>query len=308
MTLLLGNSGAPRWYQGGPEQLDAYLAHLQACGATSTEVVLHHGPADERTARVHLLQRDWDRVLGRYRAAGIAVQVHVSLDPRFATQRWLNAPDDLKREYAPVLGVLGDLAADQGRVVLVLHGAGDPAWSREENYAATLGLLRWLAEEVARLPGDALVGLELGATRAHRPTAVARSRAEVLALVKEVDAPQVGICWDVAHDFTNAETEPGWTPVPDDDFLARTVHLHLHDVDADGEAHYPPVLGRVPYPTQLAAVAAARPLPSITMEVRWRCAARLGEPWDLLAASYRQVWDAIESVQPVSAPDQRRGR
>ncbi|MDI3339076.1 MAG: TIM barrel protein [Sphaerobacter sp.] len=289
MTALLGNSSAPRWYQGDPPRLDAYLERLRAWGATATEVVLHHGPADERTARVHLLAEDWERVLRRYRDAGIAVQVHVSLDPRFATHRWLDDPDALKREYAPLFRVLRDLAAEQGRAVLVLHGAGDPARSYADNRQATVELLAWLAEEAERLPGEVLIALELGAMKPDRPTATARSRDGVLALVRAVDSPRVGICWDLAHDCENAAHEAGWTTVPDADFLARVVHVHAHDLGDDGASHYPPLLGRVPVAEQLAALARTGRLPSITMEVRWRCAARLGDPWELLGESYRRV-------------------
>jgi len=296
VTVLLGNSGAPRWYQGGPERLTAYLERLRTWGATATEVVLHHGPADERTARVHLLDPDWERVLRCYRDAGIAVQVHVSLDPRFATQRWLDEPEDLAREYEPILGVVRDLAAEQGRAVLVLHGANDPARGYEENRRATIGLLGWLAEAAERMPGEVLVGLELGAVKPDRPAATARSRADVLALVQAVDSPRVGICWDLAHDCENAAHEPGWEPVPGSEFLDRVVHVHVHDLGDDGASHYPPVLGRVPIAEQLGALAARGPLPSIIMEVRWRCAARLGEPWELLGESYRRVGATVAEL------------
>ncbi|MER3487033.1 MAG: hypothetical protein C4345_14710, partial [Chloroflexota bacterium] len=59
MAILLGSAAAPRWWDLDPAQLDAYLARLLSWGATSAELVLHHGPADEQTARVHITQADW---------------------------------------------------------------------------------------------------------------------------------------------------------------------------------------------------------------------------------------------------------
>lgn len=283
---LLGNSGSPRWYMGEPERLEAYLANLQAWGATSTELVLHHGPADIRTARVHVLEPDWEPMIRRYREIGIDCQFHVSLDARFATARWLDDPEALRREYAPILRVVGDTAAQQGRAVLVLHGADDPALAPEANRQATMGLLRWLAERVETLPGEVRIGLELGAVKAHRPTAAARSRDDALEIVEVVDSPRVGICWDLAHDRANAAGEPGWTVVPTSDFLARVVHVHLHDLDEEGVAHCPLVFERVPFREQLGALGRNGGLPPVTMEIRWRCAARLGEPWDLLGRCY----------------------
>lgn len=278
---------------GEAERLEGYLANLRHWGATSAEMVLHHGPADERTARVHVLEPDWAPMIRRYRENGIAVQFHVSLDPRFATQRWLDEPDALKREYGLILGTLGEVAADQGHTALVLHGASNGRREHDENRAATVGLLRWLAEEVERLPGEASVALELGAAKTERPGAMARSRSDVLSIVEEVDSRRVGICWDLAHDRENAALEPDWAPVPPRDFLRHVVHVHLHDLDEEGEAHCPLVFEHVPFREQLAALAGVGPLPAVTMEIRWRCAARLGDPWELLGESYRVAEAAL---------------
>lgn len=286
---LLGNSGSPRWHDG---RFADYLALLEASGATLVELPLHHGPHDERTARVHVLEADWDAVVEAYRARDIAVQLHVSLDPRFATERWRDAPETLRAEYAPLLRLLAELAPEQESTALVLHGAADPALTRAENERATLGLLDWLADRLAPLPRTE-VALELTARKPHYPTAAARDRASVLHIVEQLDAPHAGICWDLAHDLQNAAGESGWALVPDEAFLRRINHIHLHDLDRAAVAHYPLVLGGVPYPEQFDALARLGPLPSITMEVRWRCAARLGDPWELLAESYRRVEDVL---------------
>lgn len=296
MAALLGSSGAPRWYQGGPERLDAYIAALREWGATSMELPLHHGPADERTARVHVLEPDWDRMLARYRAAGLALQFHVSLDPRFATSRWLTDAEGLRREYRPLMRVAGEVAAEQGGAVLVVHGASDPRRGPEENREATIALLRWLAEESERGTATVRIALELRADRDYRPSAAAVSRQDVLEVVRAVDSPRVGVCWDLAHDRENAAREPGWEPVPSPEFLARVIHVHLHDIDDAGEDHNPPVFARVPFPEQLDALARTGSLPPVTMEVRWRCAARLGDPWDLLGRSYRIVGDVLATA------------
>src|ERR687885_540603 len=110
MLVLLGNSGSPRWYDG---RFDEYLAHLVEWGATSVELPVHHGSYDERTARVHLLQQHWEGVIGAYRDRGLAVQLHVSLDPRFATERWFSDLNSLMAEYEPLLRLHAALAADQ---------------------------------------------------------------------------------------------------------------------------------------------------------------------------------------------------
>lgn len=290
MTLLLGNSGSPRWYNGPPERLEHYLHNLERWGATSVEMVLHHGPADERTARVHVLQDDWLSMVERYRDRGIQIQFHVSLDPRFATYRWMDDRAALQREYGPVLDLVTEVARDQGRSSLVIHGSEQPDWTSEQNILVTQGLMDWLVDRLAADAPGAVVALELGAWKPSRPTASARSRSSALAVVDAIDSPQVGICWDIAHDHENGLIDPDWQPLPPDDFLRRVVHVHLHDLDEHGASHFPLTLGRVEFTDQIAALQRLNARAPITLEIRWLHALRLGKPWEMLAASYAEVY------------------
>jgi sugar phosphate isomerase/epimerase len=302
LSVLLGNSGSPRWYAAPEHTLDDYLDHLVDWGATSAEMVLHHGPYDERTARVHVIDPDWRFTSDAYHERGIAVQLHVSLDPRFATSRWRSDREGLQREYEPILVLVSSIVERQDRVVLVLHGAADPAAAADDNEAATIGLLDWLANraQVSSLP--LALSLELGAAKTGRESAAARSRQSILRIVERLPTEQVGICWDLAHDCENSTVDPEWTTIPAPDFLGRVNHVHLHDLDGQGMAHYPVLLGNVPYPEQFAALRRVGPLPSITMEVRWLCATRMGEPWTMLGESYRAVWKTIDEIDHAAAP------
>lgn len=290
---LLGNSGSPRWYDG---RFEAYLACLVEWGATAVELPVHHGPFDERTARVHLVEDDWEPVIADLRSAGLAVQLHVSLDPRFATAHWVGERRALQTEYEPVLALLREVAPEQAATDLIVHGASGPGLSPSANEDATVGLLEWLAGRLDEVSGVA-VAVELTAANPSRRAAACRDRASLLRVVERVAAPSVGICWDLAHDVENAALEPGWSLIPPEEFLARVVHVHAHDMDQQGEDHYPPVLDRVPIGRQLMALAARRPLPPVTMEVRWRCAARLGAPWDLLALSYARMSRLLDAIE-----------
>jgi len=289
LTVLLGNSGAPRWYFGPDRSFSEYLDRLVEWGATSAEIVLHHGAFDERTARVHVLEPDWRSTIQAYRACGLAVQFHVSLDQRFATSRWRRERDDLRDEYQPILRLLTEIAEEQPRIVLVLHGAVDLSATPEDNEDATVGLLDWLATEFSARSLPAKAAIELGAAKPGRESSAARSRSSVSNIVERVGSAQVGICWDTAHDIENAGIEDGWTLIPGNQFLRHVIHLHLHDLGDDGLAHYPLVLDRVPFAAQLESLARIGSLPSLTMEIRWYCASRLGDPWEMLGESYAVV-------------------
>jgi sugar phosphate isomerase/epimerase len=299
LTILLGNSGSPRWYLDPDRSFAAYLDRLVEWGATSTEIVLHHGAFDERTARVHVIEPDWRTTIRAYRERGIAVQFHVSLDQRFATARWRRERDELRGEYQPVLRLLTEVAAEQQRLVLVLHGAADPLATLEENQDATVGLLDWLSDEFSTQSLPAFAAIELGAAKPGRKSSAARSRASVSEIVERVGSERVGICWDAAHDIENAAAEEGWTLIPSERFLLRVVHTHLHDIGDDGLAHYPLLVGKVPFAAQLEAVAKVGPLPSLTMEIRWYCASQLGDPWMMLSDSYAVVEQELRRIAAI---------
>ena len=294
---LLGNSGSPRWYTGEGRSFESYLDYLVACGATSAEMVLHHGPFDERTARVHVIEPVWLETVRGYQSRGIDVQVHVSLDQRFATSRWFHDRAGLKAEFEPIIGLVNTILENQDRVVLVLHGSSDPDLSLAQNEDGTVGLLDWLAERFDPIAPAALVGLELGAAKPDRPSAAARSRSSVESVVERVGHVTVGICWDLAHDRENGFRDSRWTPDPGEEFLSKVFHIHLHDLGHDGQSHYPLVLGTVPFKEQFEDLQNTAGVPSVTMEVRWRCALQLGEPWEMLARSYQHVLQVMDDIK-----------
>lgn len=296
MSLRLGNSGSPRWYTGPDHSFAGYLDHLTQWCSTSAEIVLHHGPYDERTARVHVIDPDWAVTVAGYQEHGIDVQLHVGLDRRFASSRWRDDRDGLRNEFEPILALAATIADRQEQIALVVHGASDTSASCEANDDATVGLLDWLASAFVTESLPVTAALELGAAKENLQTASARSRASVMEIVRRVGSDRVGICWDLAHDRENAGSEPDWDVVPDDEFLRRVVHVHLHDLGDDGLAHYPLVLGNVPFGAQLSALSAIGPLPSLTMEVRWLCATRMGEPWSMLGKSYEAVYDVLANL------------
>ncbi len=296
MIIRLGNSGSPRWYDAPHRGFAAYLDRLVEWGATSAEVVLHHGPYDERTARVHVVDPHWRATVRSYQERGIAVQIHVSLDPRFATARWRVDQVGLKREFEPIVGLACEIADLQERLAIVIHGAADPNATTAENEDATVGLLEWLATEITRRELPAYAAVELGAAKPGRETAAARSRSSVLDVVQKVRSSRAGICWDLAHDIENSASERVWSVDPGTEFLRHVVHVHLHDLGDEGLAHYPLLLGTVPYAEQLGCLARVAALPSMTMEVRWYCASRLGDPWEMLGESYSAAWSTIEAL------------
>ena len=61
----------------------------------------------------------------------------------------------------------------------------------------------------------------------------------VLSIVEEVGLPNVGICWDFGHVYSNILNFPDAGPEPalPDPFLSRVVHTHIHAYQ--GRTHFP---------------------------------------------------------------------
>lgn len=282
---MLGNSGAPRWYDCDLDRFVEYLDFLGQVNASAAEIVLHDGDADEFTSRVHVLRPDWARVISGYRDQGLTLSVHGPLTPEFSPMRWRDQPAETMRRYDPILRQVAELAEDQGSATLVLHAVTDPGSTLAENEGATAAFLTELAEQSVRHGHGVDLAIELRAFRYDRPTAAATTRESIMRVIEQAGPGVAGICWDVAHDLeSHIALGQKWTD-PSDSFKSRIVHLHLHDLGPDDEPHYPPLVGRVPL---------NRTLPGLDhvnriMEVRWRMAARMGHPWDVLRRSYEAV-------------------
>lgn len=285
---MLGNSGAPRWYDCDLDRFAEYLDLLEQVGASGAEIVLHDGDADEFTSRVHVLRSDWEHVISGYRDRGLTLSVHGPLTPEFSPMRWRDEPAETMRRYDPVLRQVAELADDQGSATLVLHAVTDPRSTLSENEQATAAFISEIAEQSHRHAHGVRLAIELRAFRRDRPTAAATTRESIMRVVERVGSDLVGICWDVAHDLeSHIALGQTWAD-PSDSFTSHIVHLHLHDLGPDDEPHYPPLVGRVPLERTLTGLNHVNQI----MEVRWRMAERLGHPWDVLRRSY----DVVSSI------------
>ncbi len=291
MGATLGNSGSPRWYDCDLQRFEEYLELLSDCGASGAEIVLHDGDADEFTSRVHVVREDWEPVIRRYRERDLSVSVHGPLTPEFSPQRWREEPDRTLKRYRPVLDQVRELSREQGPTNLVLHAITDRSRTPGDNERQTARFLQAILNELERTSSDVTVNVELRAYRPERASAAATTRASALRIVEQTESNLIGICWDLAHDLESRIVLGNEWVEPDEQFLNRVRHVHLHDLGPEDEPHYPPLTGRVPLESALNRLDA---VPAI-MEVRWRMAERVGEPWDVLRRSYRAVQDRRRS-------------
>ena len=199
MTIRVGNAAAPRWFDLSLIRLSEYIEFIRSCGATSTELVLHAGPSDERIARVHILEDAWLPVFEQFRNRGIVCHVHAPLDPRFSLARWRIDKEELKRDFAPVMRAVSTFAERQAEsTIIVVHAA-----SGIDSETTTRRALEWITEAFERSSSGVLVSLEL-----RRPADATDSRFDrnpnaLAGFVRSLNRTNLGICWDLVNDLRN---------------------------------------------------------------------------------------------------------
>lgn len=273
-----GPAAAPRWFNQNIARFREYLDLIGAAGATAIEFVMFPGIGSEELGRVHLLPRIAHEAVTESHARGFHVNLHAPLTSEFRMVEWARGRDAYRTRFAPMLELIHRVEAGQALPpVIVFHAADDDA-------ETTASFLAWMSEELDRRGARAQLSLELRVSAGPADSRFDRSLESLASFLNQYHLPRVGICWDVAHDWENSGQVTALTP----DMTHRINHIHIHDSRADGAVHAPLTRDRVPWQGAVATLGNVQWRGSVTLEIRYRYAAELGEPWDVLAESLRQ--------------------
>lgn len=263
----------PKWVER--EGVNAFLSPLQAAGMVGLEFTLYAQPGEGEPMRA--LAEDCAR-------SGFHCNFHAPYqDPHnpagFATDR----REALQALFTPALAFAERIAAETGYAPgLVIHGAHGftpLATLREDTRQFLLWVLehtracRVMLENLPPKPGTVRLG---------------ETPEQVAALVAQIDHPRLAICWDLGHSVLQKQHD-----LPPADFLGRTRHVHIHDINAAGEDHFPLVYGTVPWQRDLRALRAAGFSGAITMEINGYRASRLDNLHQRLADSFAAIREVL---------------
>ncbi len=219
----IGFSMHPNWAQG--DALRAFLDPLHAAGLAALEFELDsNDPAWPQFGPLMAACRD----------LGYSLCFHA---PYRGDWTMAGFADEQGEEMARSLTPLFDTAAQYGPATIVVHGAKAPAGQRARRllHADTLIFFEWAMQQYPTLT----LALENG-NPVPGVTKIGDNRAELLHIVREVDYPALGICWDIGHDVNAGRTE-----LPGPLWLRQVQHVHIHDLDEQGQDHLPLIYGRV---------------------------------------------------------------
>jgi sugar phosphate isomerase/epimerase len=249
-----------------------YVALINECGGSAIEFVLHPGAGSEELGRVHLLEKFWRSAIEIAAAGGLAINSHAPLPSEFGIATWNRDPGHFEQQFAPVLNFLVEVEATTSHPpVFVLHGAPDQP-------DATARYLRRLRGVLDTSGSSAQVALELRAPIGGMDNRFDREPAALTKFIAGLEVGRVGMCWDIAHDWQRASKITTLT----DEMIAAINHVHIHDSRPDGNVHAPLDHGRIPWRSAIRQLQAAGWVGSITLEIRYRYATEVGEPWSVL--------------------------
>ncbi len=269
MTIELGFGLHPKWLGSGTRE--DFLGPLKAAGMSVLEFTLH--PATDEWPAMRALAEECT-------AAGYRCHFHAPYQPPFTLAGFAGTRrNEIEQMYTPALELVERLGeAGHFDPALVVHGATAAA-PRAELRRDTEAFLSWVLAETRR----AHVMLEI---LPHRPPFVrtGESRDEVLDVARALNHPRLGLCWDLGHDYLLDYTE-----LPDDEFLRRVRHVHIHDVNAAREDHYPLVFGNVPWQADLCALLAVGFEGAVVMEINGHRARTIEQLPARMADSFAQM-------------------
>jgi sugar phosphate isomerase/epimerase len=246
----IGFSMHPRWV--GQEGLEAFLTPLRSAGLSTLEFELDsHLEMWNETRK--LMEQCFD--------LGLELCFHAPyrLPHRIAGFSG-NKKAEIVCDYQQLLDIARDWTKRSGsQKTVVFHGARGEKEEHSQLYADTRDFCNWLLESYPELrfalennnPTDSNV-IKIGVTRE-----------EVLELVTDFNSPRLGICWDMGHDYLAHRDD-----TLAHEWLERIIHVHVHDVDAKENDHFPLVYGKVPHAKWLTALHRVGMKGIVTLELK----------------------------------------
>jgi sugar phosphate isomerase/epimerase len=263
----------PLWAEG--KELDGFLEPLRAAGLAALEFTLD--PYD-----------DWwphfEPLMDACAELGAVLSFHAPyLPPHTLAGFDGDGRAAVEADYGPML----DIAARYSPAVVVVHGPESENRPRDALTADTVAFFKWGLSCYPRLDFalENLVAKE-GTAR------IGDDRAEMGRIARQVDHPRLGFCWDMGHDIKDDRPVSGL----DAEWMGLVRHVHVHDVNREGDDHYPLVHGRVPYAAWLARLISAGFGGIVSLEIKGHQLEHLGRERvrEILRQSIAKIARALE--------------
>ena len=257
--------------------IDPLLRYLRGLGITHIElrnIAPQTNPADA----LFCAEKIW--------AAGLRLTVHGSLPAQ---------PGPFSEVYPSLLPLLAAMPGRQAELMLTVHSYASKTEASVEALAReTAEILRLWAQDAEQLG----LRIALEVNRSKGVCDPGDSCEGVLGMLEGFEDAPVGACFDLGHFFSNMSVT-GTTPeaLPPKEFLSRSVHTHIHALNARG-THQPFTEGRtLPLDAYITALTAAGYKGIFNLELDFPRFPELSFR-DAIRASVREVRRAVRAARP----------
>ena len=168
-----------------------------------------------------------------------AIDVVIGAGHQVTLHGWL--PMDANLGEIPVLFEAAEKALAAHRITesipVAVHGhhVREPL-NQEQATAKTVVDLTHLVEAHAERRSLFVPALEVCRDKPGGPVGVTYS--ELLAIASQIPSIPLSFCWDMGHSQINY-IKQDHPPFPEPEFVKRTIHTHIHDLNPDGVTHGP---------------------------------------------------------------------
>lgn len=215
------------------DSFEKYILALKTKGTDSIEI---------RKLSREVNEVDYDAVntsIQKIWNAGMQITIHGDLTGDFTG-------DSFSDIYPSMSYVLEHFQKYQSKIVMTLHALQEPSKSSEKSQDElkehTIDMLKeWtLIVETENLP----IYFALENNRNKKKSIDPGNSCKVVTeMVQRVNSKHLGICWDMGHLYSNliCETELDMQlgDLPQDDFLRKVYHTHIHGLNSLGRTHFP---------------------------------------------------------------------
>lgn len=220
------------------DNMDHLLNQLKEAGVTSIEIRILSRQADP-TLFQKTIQMIWEK--------GLQITIHGALEGDTNGASFVD-------HYPSMAYILKHFHRYQKNLIMTVHAfqevegpnvRPEPAVLERLSKQSVLQLQEWSDLATAEnLPIQFAVEINR-----HKPPRIdpGDTIEGVLQMVEEIDRPNVGICWDMGHYYSNVLSNHGvpsapnpWIEeLPPATFLQRVIHTHIHGLQGKDETHFP---------------------------------------------------------------------
>jgi|SRR5690625_237528 len=212
---------------------EEFIASLKSKGVNSIEIRKLSRELDQNTYEAYnkSIQKIWDM--------GLEITIHGDLTGDLSGDRFVDV-------YPSMEYILDNYKKYQSKLVVTLHALQEKReqskFSSKELKEQTIEMLKDWTQKVESENLQVYFALENNRSK-EKSIDPGNSCKVVVEMVESVDHPNLGICWDMGHLYSNllagTELELELGDLPPKEFLEKVYHTHIHGLNSVGRTHFP---------------------------------------------------------------------